>query len=115
VLAARSRNKEKTFDNFFTSFAYTPYQYPVFRDYADTFMHIGVTTPMVPDVDAGMRRIVERASSEEFLNSLPDYSNYWPRPRTALFQDDSTGEAVYVSVETFPKYYYPRDTAKFWK
>ena len=33
-----------------------------------------------------MRRIMERASSEEFLNSLPDYNNYWPRPRTALFE-----------------------------
>src|SRR6185437_11167488 len=36
-------------------------------------------------------------------------------PKTALFQDDSTGEAVYVSVETFPKYYYPKDTATFWR
>ena len=61
-----------------------------------------------------MRRIVERASSEEFLNSLPDYNNYWPHPKTAFFQDDSTGEAIYVSVESFPKYYYPKDTATFW-
>jgi hypothetical protein len=67
-------------------------------------------TPMVPDVDAGMRRIMERATSEEFLNSLPDYNNYWPHRPDRLFQDDSTGEAVFVSVETFPKYYYPRDT-----
>jgi uncharacterized protein YbaP (TraB family) len=112
VLAARSHSKDKS--SFFNSFAFTPYRYPSFRNYVDTFMHIAVTTPMVPDVDAGMRRIVERATSEEFLNSLPDYNNYWPRPRTALFQDDSTGEAVFVSVESFPKYYYPKDTAAFW-
>lgn len=115
VLAAHSRGKEKTFAGFFDSFAFAPYSYPHFRDYVDSFLHISVTTPMVPDVDAGMRRIVERASSEEFLNSLPDYNGYWPRPKTALFQDDSTGEAVYVSVETFPKYYYPKDSAAFWK
>lgn len=115
VLAAHSHGKERTFADFFGSFAFTPYNYPHFRGYVDSFMHISVTTPMVPDVDAGMRRIVERASSEEFLNSLPDYTNYWPRPKTALFQDDSTGEAVYVSVETFPKYYYPKDTATFWR
>jgi uncharacterized protein YbaP (TraB family) len=114
VLATRSRNKEKTFANFFNTFAFTPYTYPDARDYVDTFLHIRVTTPMVPDVDAGMRRIVERASSEEFLNSLPDYNNYWPRARTALFEDDSTGEAVFVSVESFPKYYYPKDSAGFW-
>lgn len=115
VLAAHSRGKEKNFADFFGSFAFTPYNYPHFRDYVDSFLHISVTTPMVPDVDAGMRRIVERASSEEFLNSLPDYSSYWPHPKTALFQDDTTGEAVYVSVETFPKYYYPKDTATFWR
>jgi uncharacterized protein YbaP (TraB family) len=114
VLATRSHGKDRSFTGFFNSFAFTPYRYPSFRDYADTFMHVAVTTPMVPDVDAGMRRIMERATSEEFLNSLPDYNSYWPHPRTALFQDDSTGEAVFVSVETFPKYYYPRDTAAFW-
>ncbi|HUB61575.1 MAG TPA: TraB/GumN family protein [Puia sp.] len=114
VLAARSRTRNQSSDRFFSSFSFIPYRYPTFRDYADTFIHIAVTTPMVPDVDAGMRRIVERAASEEFLNSLPDYNNYWPHPRTALFQDDSTGEAVFVSVESFPKYYYPKDTATFW-
>ena len=114
VLAAHGHSKDKSFTGFFDSFAFTPYRYPDFRNYVDTFMHIAVTTPMVPDVDAGMRRIIERATSEEFLNSLPDYNNYWPHPRTALFQDDSTGEAVFVSVESFPKYYYPRDTATFW-
>ncbi|HWB93074.1 MAG TPA: TraB/GumN family protein, partial [Puia sp.] len=115
VLAAHSRGKEKNFTGFFGSFTFTPYKYPHFRNYVDSFLHISVTTPMVPDVDAGMRRIVERASSQEFLNSIPDYNNYWPRPKTALFQDDSTGEAVFVSVESFPKYYYPKDTASFWQ
>ncbi|HLX65993.1 MAG TPA: TraB/GumN family protein, partial [Puia sp.] len=114
VLAARSHGKNQSSDRFFSSFAFTPYRYPSFRDYIDTFVHIAVRTPMVPDVDAGMRRIVERAASEEFLNSLPDYNNYWLHPRTALFQDDSTGEAIFVSVESFPRYYYPKDTAAFW-
>ena len=54
-------------------------------------------------------------TSEEFLNSIPDYNNYWPHNKTALFQDDSTGEAVFVSVQTYPKYYYPKDSATFWK
>jgi uncharacterized protein YbaP (TraB family) len=115
VLAAHSRLRDRSSAPFFRSFAFTPYHYPVFRDYVDTFLRIRVTTPMVPDVDAGMRGIVERASSEEFLNSIPDYNNYWPRAKTALFQDDSTGEAVFVSVESFPKYYFPKDTASFWK
>ena len=115
VLAAHSRSKDQSFSTFFNSLAFVPYRYPSFRSYVDSFMHISVTTPVVPDVDAGIRGIIERASSEEFLNSLPDYNNYWPHPKTALFQDDSTGEAVFVSVETFPRYYYPRDTASFWR
>jgi hypothetical protein len=114
VLASHSRGKDRPFAAFFNSFTLTPYLYPSFRNYADTFMHITVTTPMVPDVDSGMRHIMERSTSEEFLNSLPDYNNYWPHPKTALFQDDSTGQAVFVSVESFPKYYYPKDTATFW-
>jgi hypothetical protein len=114
LLAVHTHSKDKTFSDFFNSLAFTPYRYPSFRDYVDTFIHISVTTPMVPDVDAGMRGIIERASSEEFLNSIPDYNNYWPRSKTALFQDDSTGEAVFVSVESFPKYYCPKDTTAFW-
>jgi uncharacterized protein YbaP (TraB family) len=114
VLATHSRNKDRSFANFFNSFTLTPYLYPSFRNYADTFMHITVTTPMVPDVDSGMRHIMERATSEEFLNALPDYNNYWPHPKTALFQNDSTGQAVFISVESFPKYYYPKDSATFW-
>ncbi len=114
VLATHSRSKDRAFTTFFNSFTLTPYLYSSFRNYTDTFMRIAVTTPMVPDVDSGMRHIMERATSEEFLNSLPDYNNYWPHPRTALFQDDSTGQAVFVSVESFPKYYYPKDTAAFW-
>ncbi|GGB04391.1 hypothetical protein GCM10011511_29630 [Puia dinghuensis] len=115
LLCAHSRGREKSFSNFFGSLIFTPYRYTSFRSYVDTFIRISVTTPMVPDVDAGMRGILERATSEEFLNSLPDYNNYWPHPKTALFQDDSTGEAVYVSVESFPKYYYPKDTSAFWQ
>jgi len=115
VLAAHSRGQDKPFSSFFNSLSFVPYRYPTFHNYVDSFLHISVMTPVVPDVDAGIRGIIERASSEEFLNSLPDYNNYWPRPKTALFQDDSTGEAVFVSVEAFPKYYYPKDTASFWR
>jgi uncharacterized protein YbaP (TraB family) len=114
LVAARTRNKDKPLSRFFDSFTFEPYCYSGFRNYADTFLHIVVNTPVVPDIDAGMRTIMEKASSEEFLNSVSDYGNYWPRAKTALFQDDSTGEAVFVSMETFPKYYYPKDSTVFW-
>lgn len=114
LLAARGKN-QKSFAAFFDSFRFTPYHYSGFRNYTDTFVNISVNTPVVPDIDVGVRNIMERASSEEFLNAVSDYNSYWPRNKTALFQDDSTGEAVYVSVQAYPKYYYPKDSASFWQ
>jgi uncharacterized protein YbaP (TraB family) len=114
VLAVHTKHKEKSFLPFFDSFSLAPYTYSEFKNYVDTFVNIKVQTPVVPDIDVNVRSIVERSTSEEFLNSIPDYNNYWPRNKTALFQDDSTGEAVYVSVQSFPKYYYPKDSLWFW-
>ena len=114
LLAAKSYKKNKSFAAFFDSFAFTPYKYHGFRNYVDTFINISVTTPVVPDIDIGVRNIMERTTSEEFLNAVPEYNSYWPRNKTALFQDDSTGEAVYVSVQAYPKYYYPKDSSSFW-
>src|SRR5262249_32948093 len=66
-MAAHTRVKDRSFSTFFNSLVFTPYRYPGLRNYVDTFIRISVTTPMVPDVDTGMRSIIERASSEEFL------------------------------------------------
>ena len=115
LLAARSRNKEQRFSEFFDSFNFTPARYPNFKNYVDTFVNISVTSPIIPDIDDNARSIMERATSEDFLQSVPDYNGYWPHNKSALFQDDSTGEAVYVTMETYPKYYYPKDSATFWK
>ncbi len=115
ALAAHSKNKNKNFSSFFNSFSFAPYHYTGFKKYVDTFTNITVTTPVVPDIDVNVRTIIERTTSEEFLNSIAEYNTYWPRIKSALFQDDSTGEAIYVTVQSYPKYYYPKDSATFWK
>ncbi|MBS1600657.1 MAG: TraB/GumN family protein [Bacteroidetes bacterium] len=115
LLAARSQNHNKTFQPFFESFAFTPYRYEQFKSYTDTFVNIRVSTPVIPDIDVDVRNILERTNSEDFLNTVSEYGNYWPKNKTALFMDDSTGEAVYVSTQTYPKYYYPKDSVSFWK
>ncbi|MDR3714339.1 MAG: TraB/GumN family protein [Puia sp.] len=114
LLAARSKNKDQRFSEFFDSFHFTQPRYHDFKNYVDTFVNIRVTSPIIPDIDDNARSIMERATSEEFLQSVPDYSGYWPHNKSALFEDDSTGEAVYVSMETYPKYYYPKDSLSFW-
>jgi uncharacterized protein YbaP (TraB family) len=113
LLAVRSRKKDPSFPGFFDSFAFTPYRYANFRNYADSFVDIRVTTPVIPDIDAGMRKLLER-SGEDFTGGGGDEAAYGPRRKSALFEDDSTGEAVFVYTETFPKYYYPKDSATFW-
>ena len=115
MMAARAQDKWAHAASFFDSFSFRPFIYSGFRNYADSFVNFTVSTPVVPDIDFQVRTIMERTSSEEFLNSMPEYSYYWPRPKTALFQDDSTGESVYVSVQSYLKYYYPKDSATFWK
>jgi uncharacterized protein YbaP (TraB family) len=115
LLAARTKNKNQLFTPFFNSFAFLPYAYPVFRQYTDSVVNIAVSTPVIPDIDVDVRRILERATSEDFLNAVSEYNNYWPHNKTALFRDDSTGEAMYVSVQPYPKYYYPKDSASFWQ
>jgi len=115
LLAVRSNTKDKSFSAFFDSFAFTKFKYSGFRNYVDTFVNIQVMTPVVPDIDVQVRNIMERSNSEDFLNAVSDHSSYWPHNKTALFQDDSTGEAVYVSTQSYPKYYYPKDSLSFWR
>jgi len=114
VLAAHSKNNHKTFSEFFDSFTFTPNKYSLFTNYRDTLVNIKVSTPIVPDIDASIRGIMDKIGSTDYYNAN-EYNNYWPTDKMALFQDDSTGEAVYVTVQSYPKYYYPRDSAFFWK
>jgi len=115
LLAARSKDKNKSFSPFFDSFSFTTYKYSQFRNYTDTFVNIRVNTPVIPDIDVDVRNIMERSNSEDYLNTVSEFTSYWPRNKTALFQNDSTGEAVYVSTQTYPKYYYPKDSVSFWR
>jgi uncharacterized protein YbaP (TraB family) len=115
LLATRSRKKEPSFPGFFDSFSFSPYRYSNFRTYIDSLVDISVTTPAVPDIDAGMRKLLERSSGDDFMGGGSDEDEYGPRRRSALFQNDSTGEAVFVYAETFPKYFYPSDTSEFWE
>ena len=115
LLAVRSKMGKKLFQQFFNSFRFLPYRYSHFKNYTDSVINVRVNTPVVPDIDMAERRIIENATSEEFLDALAESNRYWPKSKTALFEDDSTGEAVYVSVQPFPRYYYAKDSAGFWK
>ncbi len=116
VIVARSRNKKNNFNTFFDSFRFTDYKYHAIREYIDTFMHFSVTTTVIPELDDGLRRLIEKATYEMANgNNSSGYIPYWPKPQNGLFKSDSTAELVAVSIQEYPKYYYVKDPADFWK
>src|SRR5207249_3790965 len=59
--------------------------------------------------------LIEKAAYELPANNYTGYVPYWPKPRYGLFKNDSTGEVIGVNIQEYPKYYYVRDPANFWK
>jgi len=116
VIAARSKNKKNGLNDFFESFHFTDYTYRSPATYVDTFMHFSVATPITPVLDDSIRRLVEKATYEVPLaNNYSGYSSYWPKARNGLFRSDSTGEEIGIGIQEYPKYYYVKDPANFWK
>lgn len=115
LLTARSKSKVADAKSFFNSFAFTPFKYNEPVSFTDTSLNFKVLTPVIPALDTALRSWLDKATSDEILNASQENFNYWPRTKSAIFKSDTTGEAILISVETFPKYYYSRDTAAFWK
>ncbi|MBC7687916.1 MAG: TraB/GumN family protein [Aquabacterium sp.] len=115
-IAARSKNNQKDFGDYFNSFRFTPYRYPNKNEYVDTFLHFAVTTPVAPDLDEAYRAKLEKVTADVAgSNTTAGYHNYWPKSRNALFTSDSTGESVGVSIQQYPQYYSVKDSLSFWK
>lgn len=114
LLAARSREKKADFSRFFNSFQFVDFKYPAPEPFVDSTLKIKVVTAVKPNVDLVLRSWMEKAGNEAFLGSDPSYSA-WPTNKTGVFKSDSTGESILVTVQNFPKYYYSRDSAKFWR
>ncbi len=116
TIAVRSTNSSKNFDDFFNSFRFEDYQYSGTKRYIDTFLHFSVNTPVAPDLDQSYRAKLEKVTSEiANSNSSSSNSRYWPKSRNALFSSDSTGETIGVNIQQYPKYYYVKNAASFWK
>lgn len=115
LLAARGNNKSNNFSKFFQSFSFTDFKYSSPEYYEDTILNIQVKTAVQPDIDHSLRAILNKASGDEFASSPQALYDYWPKSKSGLFKSEATGEAIWVSVETFPKYYYSKDSAKFWR
>ncbi|MFZ1529815.1 MAG: TraB/GumN family protein [Ferruginibacter sp.] len=116
VLARRTANASDSSFAFANSFRWKPYVYNKPAQFADTFLHIKMQTPVQPDLDEGIRSIIEKSARESAEgNNSTGYITYWPRPKNALLKNDSTGEMVSISVQEYPKYYYIKNPDKFWE
>jgi uncharacterized protein YbaP (TraB family) len=116
VIAVRSKDAKKDFSDYFNSFRFTPYNYKKNSNYADTNRHFSVVTPVAPALDNDYKAALEKAAdamSNSYYASSSENS-YWQKEKNAWFQDDSTGEAIGVSVQQYPKYYYKNDSSKYW-
>jgi uncharacterized protein YbaP (TraB family) len=115
LLMARGKKKSANFDRFFNGFTVTDFKYAAARTFKDTSFKFSVQAPVIPSMDEEIRSLVEKVANDESLYQSGNESyNYWPKSRIARFVNDTTGEAVLVSTQAYPVYYYSKDSAKFW-
>ena len=114
VIAAKTKNKKADFSAFFNSFNFIPLKYTAAPAYIDTFMHFSVNTPVAPVINNEIRALAENAWGNMPNGNNPSgYFNYWPKTKNGLFRSDATGEMIGVSVQEYPTYFYPKDSARF--
>lgn len=114
LLTTTAKTNNNASEQFFKSFKLTDANYAKPIVFRDTSLKFSVQTSVVPVLDEEIRNLAEQAAQNESLYSQDEGYNYWPKERLANFKDDTTGESVQVSIQTFAKYFYSKDTTKFW-
>ncbi|MEO8710998.1 MAG: TraB/GumN family protein, partial [Parafilimonas sp.] len=115
LLTQTSHKKNNTDTGFFNSFKFNDLQYNSSTGYTDTILDFEVNTPVKPILDSALTNIMYQVLHDETFVAQLQGENYWPKNQYAMFKSDSTGESVLVSMYEYPKYYYAKDSASFWK
>ena len=116
VVAVKYGKRGNNADDYLNSFTIKPFNYPVPKLYVDTFLRSSVMSPVVPEIDADMRKLTEQVMDNAMNgNNANGYVSYWPKPKRGVFRSDSTGEMISVLVQEYPGYYYIRDSARYWQ
>lgn len=115
MLVQRSDKEGAKENRFFSSFALSQFSYPEPILFTDTLLHFTVKTPVKPTLDERVVAIASQALNDDEYNEIQSRYSYWPKDRYATFASDSTGEIIQVKVSEYPKYYYSKDSATFWK
>ncbi|RYY72155.1 MAG: TraB/GumN family protein [Chitinophagaceae bacterium] len=116
VIAQRSKSSADKAFNFYKSFSFERESYAAAKQYVDTFLRIDISTPVMPEIDGGIRTIIEQTMEDAANgNNSGGYITYWKKARNGLFRDEKSGDLVSIQMQEYPKYFYIKDSAKFWK
>ena len=115
LLTQTSSKKNGVDTSFFNSFSFEDFSYPSSTVYTDTLLDFVVKTPVQPTLDSSLTHIMYEVLHDENLVAQMQAESYWPKNKYAMFKSDSTGESILLSMYEYPKYYFSKDSATFWK
>lgn len=116
VLAQRSNSSADKAFTLYKTFNFSDYKYADAKQYTDTFLRMSMITPVTPEIDAGLRTIIEQTMEDAANgNNSSGYITYWKKARNGLFRDEKSGDMVSVQMQEYPKYFYIKDSVKFWQ
>ena len=116
VIAQRSKSSADKSFSFHKSFQFVPFTYPSIQHYEDSFLLISINTAVQPDIENSIRTIIEKTDEDEAVRGNSNgIVAYWPKTKNGKFYHSITGELMTVQMQEYPKYFFIRDTSKFWE
>jgi len=95
-------------------FRFNEVHYPKMNHYVDTTLHFEVDVPEVPDIDEGLRALIEQTQEKSSNRNTPKgYVPYWQPNKIISLTNEKSGETVMVQVQLLPVYYYLSDVKKY--
>jgi len=115
LLLARGNNQSDNFTKFFNSFQFSDYNYSKSNLFIDDNLKFSVQTPVSPLIDNDLKNYVQKSMTGLMqINKSAAYIST-TQTKNAYFKNDSTGESVFINIATMPKYFYRKDSLKFWE
>jgi len=112
TLVSHGKNENNAAEKFFNSFEFTPFVYKELKERKDTAMYFSVKTPWFPEEK---KNKVDLPDEDSYVSGADDDDdNYYSLTKddykTRLVNNDTTGEAVYITFSRTSKYEYVDST-----
>ena len=109
------KNENPNVEKFLQSFTIKPFVFPEEKLRSDTSLHMTVMSPFYP---------TEKKQSENIMNMYrrfymegdgEDEEEDYPDLKTKFIGNDTIGEKIFVTYKSPGKYFFVKDSVKFWK